>query len=1009
MKKFLLLLVFAAALLSFGVSPVSAQSPRRFYDWSSTLETQNEGKVLGTQSFGQVATDSAKEATGTADTSVNSTQNSIVNETANATVSPTPVQASGFLQFNRYLIGGNISADNPFHFIKTLQENVQLTFTFDSKKKDEMRLSIAGERLDEAQKMVAGGKLSGYDGAANSYRQNMLAVAADLENLKNKNQNIDDLVKTVELETAKHNVVLENVQASVPDEAKAGLAKAIEASEVNIDKVADLTNKPAVPPDVVTRITALKAQGLLTEEEAAKLINSKTRTEARGELRKYVNEGVIPTSDFIRMNENVKAYFPQDFYQIHEVKRFYTMKKLEQDKPDDATLGRIQEFAKTYKAGEIVPPDIRKYWGPIVQLDEIQSTLRPDLIDPKLFKNNSDDYKKFNEIVERYKPRPEDVAFLQNYMAKNNSNVSTLPPEYQRMYNMGQTYGAACGSGQKWFKYTNSEGGYCASEGYSGPQDYLPTPNSGFANSNCRGNIVSVKSPGGICSAFPSDCVPSGWTKVDSCVATPGEAIGTKNTETPDRFKAKISCPSNAHFVPVPFDPAGGYCVGNYTPTGEEYARDAKAGNADAYCPTGYHRNYPGGPCLADLSYGSQYSGQGSNNPGGGYYLPPLSTNPGNYPNPYYQQGAKCGGGTHWVPEPINPSGGYCAPDNYQQNYGNPSPFSGGSGSRESQEATCKAGGGVCVSWVNGACGCERYSNPNPSCKPPDRGCEGGKWWDQAACACRENGSYPSGCTYPAGGCATGKYWDNYSCACRDNGTSPTNYGGGGMNPQSADPTGGCKNYSPGMCGGSGGWFDFSSCSCKTSSSAGSGSTGGSYTGGSSGCKPPSSGCPGGWYDYGSCSCKTSGSTSGGNYSGGSSCQPPSGGCGSNSWYDSGSCSCKSSSSTGNYSPPPSGYGSCSGGQYWNGSSCVSSGGSSGSSGGSYTPSGGDYKQQEYKKEEYKQPTEYKPPENKPPENKPQESKQPEENKPPENNPPPNNPPPQNNPPPAENPPPPNP
>lgn len=980
MKKYLpisLALVFFLSLGFSYVSPASAQSPRRFYDWSTTLEAPKEEKVLGTQTFGQVSTDSAVPASPAA----------------------IPVDSGGILQFNRYLIGGGLTPDNPFHFIKSFQENIQLTFTFDVQKKNQMRLAIAGERLDEAKKLSDEGKVAGLSSASSSYRQNMQAVAADLQSLKDKNQNIDDLVKTVEVETAKHNVVLEKVQAAVPDEAKDALEKAIEASEENIDKVADLTNRPAVPPDVVDRITALKAQGLLTEEEAAKLIGAKTRSEARGELRKYVKEGIVPEADFLRMNENVKAYYPDDFYQIHEVKRFYALKKLEQEKPDEATLARIQEFAKTYKPGEAVPPDVRKYWGPIIQLDEIQTTLRPDLISKDLFKNNAEDYKKFNEIIERYKPRPEDLAFLSSFMSKNNANVYTLPPEYQRMYNMNQTYGAQCGSGQKWFRSGDGMG-YCAPADFS--QDNFIPPNPTPPPTGCRGNIVSVKSQGGICSAFPSDCVPSGWTKVESCVITPGEEVGIKNTEKP---RLKTNCPSNAHFVPVPFDPSGGYCVPNYTPTGEEYS---KTGINEAPCPTGYHRNYAGGACLADMVYTNYNTGGGS----GGYNLPPLTVNPGNYPNPYYSSQGKCGGGSRWVPEPINPAGGYCVQDNYQQSGPGPMNYQGGySVSPESQEAACKAGGGVCVSWVNGACGCERSGSSSGSasyCKPPDRGCEAGKWWDGGSCACRDNSNYPSACSEPSGGCGSGKYWDRGTCTCATPCPAGSAWNGNTcMKNTYTGGSGGGSSCQPPQTGCPGGWFDYGSCGCKTSSSGG-GYTGGSgnytsnYTSG--GCQPPSSGCPGGWYDYGSCSCRTSssgggysgsGSSGGGSYpSGSSSCQPPSSGC-PGGWFDWGSCSCKTSSSgstgsgsSGGSYTPPSGYGTCGSGQYWNGSACASSSGSSGS-GGSYTPpSGGS------------QPAPTSPPQQ-------QQQSQPAPTSPPASNPPPaEQPPAQTNPPPAENPPP---
>ncbi len=702
--------IFGLVIIFFfaaSIRPVLASAPVRYYDWSVT--TQTSPRVLG-------------EATPSA-----SVQN--------------------FIQFDRYLIGGNLTPDNPFYFIKGLQEGMQFALAFDPKTKEKLRLELAGERLGEMQIMAEKGNTGAVKNAAKSYQQTMEGAT---QNLKNS-------TPETETEMAKHQVVLGEVAAKVPNAAEDAVRKAMQASEKSSDMLADLSGRPAIPPDVVDRITALKAQGLLTAEEANKLISFKTRVEARQELRKYTDSGILPAADLLRMNEQMKTSFPQDFYKIHEMERFEEMKKLEGQKLDSNTQKKVQEFAKTYKPGEMVPADIRPYWAPLVRLEEMQNTFRPDLIDPNLFKNNPDDAKKFQEIVERYKPRQEDVDFVKKYMDKNKTAADQLPPEYQRMYNLSQAYG-----------------------------------------------------------------------------------VQTTQPPVTNESGQKVSCPTNAHYT-------NGYCIPNYTPRGES-----------AYCPGGYHRNYQDGPCLPD-----NYSGG---------YLPPLTTTPGNYPSPYYPPTTQCGSNSHWVPEPINPRGGYCAPDNYQPptitNSYPPNPSMGncttpqscydwckanpgkcggfdqnsprpsennasGTPSREAQEAACKAGGGTCVSWVNGACGCERPGG-TVRCQAPSSGCGSNKWWDQNSCACRENGSYPSACTYPQDGCGSGNYWDSGSCSCRQS------------NSATPAPTYSNRSSQEATCQSGGG------------------------------------------------TCNWSGDT----------------------------CQCQGYRSPSNY-VPPSGYGSCSSGQYWNGSTCV--------------------------------------------------------------------------------------
>lgn len=663
MRKVLAFLVLFF-FLTAGLKPVLALAPVRYYDWTATTETSSQ--VLG------VATPSAS--------------------------------AKNFLQFNRYLVGGNLTPDNPLYFIKGFQEGVQFTLTFDPKIKEKMRLELAGERLEEMRLMADKAKTEAVKNTAQNYQRIMEDATKNLK---------DNFSKEVETEIAKHQVILGEVAAKTPNAAEDAVKKALQASEKSADTLADLSGRPAMPPDMVDRITALKAQGLLTPEEANKLISFKTRVEARQELRKYTDNGILPAADLLRMNEQMKTSFPQDFYKIHEVERFQEMAKLETQKLDQNVQKRVQEFAKTYKPGEIVPPDIRSYWAPLVRLEEMQNTFRPDLIDPNLFKNNPDEEKKFKEIVERYKPRQEDVNFIKKYMDKNKTAADQLPPEYQRMYNLSQAYG-----------------------------------------------------------------------------------IQTTQPPVVHQSGQKISCPSNAHY-------ANGYCIPNYTPRGES-----------SYCPGGYHRSYQDGPCFPD------------NNTGG--YLPPLTTTPGNYPSPFYPPATQCGSNSHWVPEPINPRGGYCAPDNNAP----------GSPSRESQEAACRAGGGICVSWVNNACGCERPSG-TASCQPPSSGCGSNRSWDQGSCVCRENGSYPSACTYPSGGCGANNYWNSGSCQCRSNSSGPT-----------PPPTYSSRESQEAAC-----------------------------------------------------------------RSGGGTCT---------SWNN-GACSCQGYNSQPSNYTPPSGYGSCSSGQYWNGSSCVSS------------------------------------------------------------------------------------
>ena len=77
---------------------------------------------------------------------------------------------------------------------------------------------------------------------------------------------------------------------------------------------------------------------------------------------------------------------------------------METEKPDDATIEKLQEFAKTYKAGEVIPGDLRQWWVPTIRLEELQNTIRPDLINQDFLRNRPDYMQKYQEVVERIKP-----------------------------------------------------------------------------------------------------------------------------------------------------------------------------------------------------------------------------------------------------------------------------------------------------------------------------------------------------------------------------------------------------------------------------------------------------------------------------------------------------------------------------------------------------------------------------------------------------------------------------
>jgi len=783
-----------------------------------------------------------------------------------------------FDQFD-YVLGFTASwaPDNPLYFIKRLEETAIMAFTFNPIKKEENRLEIAGERLQEMQDMATKGKSRVVQSLAKSYQNTTDDLSENLEKLKDSGQDVAGLAAAEDIEAAKHLLVLEEIALQVPPAAEDGIKTALAASENVVDTVADVSGRPAIPQDLIARLQSLKALGILTAEEVTKLVSATTRGEARGLMRQYADNNIIPSSDFRKFDETAKFFFPAGYNTVIEIRKFAELKRLETEKPDDSTLQKVQEFADKYQPGDVIPSDIRRWFIPLVRLEELQNTIRPDLIDKDWLKYRPEDQQKYEEIVQRITPRPEDVTYV-NRLISNNPNLAQ-DPSYLRLKALGDKFGASCPSPLAWvFNSSLPSGGFCSSNANS----ILPSvPNRGAA---CGQAITSAQSPdGNNCVAYSTTCVPDGWSIVSSCNLErrgPGD-------------NSYQSCNRGAHWVSIPYMPNGGYCVPNYS---YPIAGDTQSGQP---CPPSYHRNEPGGVCYPD-------------NPTGGTLISTLPAS------------GTCGSSYRWVAEPTSPTRGYCSPDYPNYGDGFPSPIAPptycptGTMFRDGKCETYNpppANGCPTNSWWNGQkcieskdCGSGKYQDSNGQCKS----------------SADEYSRYTSQCAgrpIPTEGCGAG-YWDMASCSCRytpspDNKTCPAGYRAVPL-PQSGfecvkdsapQPPGSCTK--PADCGSLNTYWDSASCVCR--------STLDPLPNYSPNLTRESCG-PGYYWDGRGCI-----STSPGNYPT-SSCPPPAAGCGSNSWWDSGSCSCKSSSS-----PPTSpGANSCGQGYYWNGSYCTpSSGGSS--------------------------------------------------------------------------------
>lgn len=756
MGKTLIKLVSFLAVLpliaSVFVSPAKAlDNPQSFYDWNTYVP--QDQKVLGLKASAQEGTPSGEQAT-----------------------APTEGQAitTDYKDFrdHNYFFGfaENFTPASPFYFIKKSEEAATTLFTFNPEKRDELRLEFAGERLREMETLLSEGKTDNLNSVARDYRNTISTIAEDLKDLHSSGQDISQVSATVDLESAKHNLVLEDISLQAPPGVDEELKNALEASEKAVDVVADVQGKPAVPEGVEERLQAMKALGIMSEEEIAKVIQSPSREQAREELRKFVEVKAFPEADFKRFDETARNSFPQGYYTALEYRKFKELKDLETQKPDEGTITRVQEFADTYKPGDAIPPDLRRWWVPMVRLEELQNTIRPDLIPQDYLRNRPSDLQKYQEVVERIKPTQNDAKYVDNLIRQNPDLLND--PSYARVKALADKFGSHEAS----------------------------------------------------------------------------------STQTSSGSQGQ-SCGRSSHWVAVGYMPGGGYCVPNY---------DFPAfggNNTDQPCPSGYHRNYPGGACYAD-------SGEATGRGG-------ITVAPGSCPSGY-----------SWTLG--SASGGYCAPRTVTDGGQFPSPIY--------TVGYCLPG----QMFRDGKC--ETYN------QPPSSGCPSGQWWNGSSCIATKTcgtGEYQDSsgncvkssdgagriCASPPGGCGFNAYWDTSTCSCRS-----TTFTGGATGPGTGTGQGSCSPP-PGGCGS--GYFDSGSCSCKPASSQGC------YNVSASSCGS------GFTWDAGACTCRSTSNQP--SYSGGGASPATSSNCGSGYAWNGSYCAPTSGGTSGGSSssyPTPSGSGS---------------------------------------------------------------------------------------------------
>ena len=115
-----------------------------------------------------------------------------------------------------------------YGFVTTF-EKVNLFFTFNPEKKAEKALKYAEKHLAEAEAVAVDENSNAVKTAISGYKKN-IALAADASKKVKDETKAENLLNLIAENTSKHQEILADVLAKVPDEAKEAITKAIEVS-----------------------------------------------------------------------------------------------------------------------------------------------------------------------------------------------------------------------------------------------------------------------------------------------------------------------------------------------------------------------------------------------------------------------------------------------------------------------------------------------------------------------------------------------------------------------------------------------------------------------------------------------------------------------------------------------------------------------------------------------------------------------------------------------------------
>lgn len=260
------------------------------------------------------------------------------------------------------------------HTIKWWGRSVSGFFVFRSESRALYQTRQATEHLAEAKTMVAQGKpnlaneaLRAYDKSAGIAERRLEAI----DDRRLQQPRAASIVEQIDADSTKQLSVIQEIDIDTQDSANADLKKtlqdeALPASQDLVDLSSDKRSEPPMPPELLNQLQTFLKLGIIDNAKLEELTKATRRSELRDKIELLINNGDAPADliakfDAAKIDDRYKE--SADKLKVYAALQSFKAITLASTMapPSQEQLDRLNNFKATYKPGDPIPDNLKRF------------------------------------------------------------------------------------------------------------------------------------------------------------------------------------------------------------------------------------------------------------------------------------------------------------------------------------------------------------------------------------------------------------------------------------------------------------------------------------------------------------------------------------------------------------------------------------------------------------------------------------------------------------------------